>query len=228
MLIVAAVAGLGLVAAAAPAMAGDSPTPTPTITQVGTPPPCQFRCHHRHLLLPQRFDVLINSLGTNRVDARGPVQILGGSDVETGQVLSRFVDTLGNHVNVQHDPLPRPLVDLQTCSVIFDQNDGRWRFNGGDGLFRRAFGFGVFDLRALFSFAPDRWGNCGLRRLSSDQITSLVVSGNPVIKCRQRGLTLEAFSVSVQGAGRATLRLHRPGIFTPTASPTVTETVASG
>jgi len=212
---VAVLATAGLALTAAPALAGNSPTPTPVITE-----------HHHVHLLPQRFDILINNLGTNDVEARGPVQILGGSDVETGFNLSTFADRSGNHVRVWHDGLPTPTVDLATCSVIFDQNDGHWRFVGGDGLFRRAIGFGVFDLRALFSFAPDRWGNCGLRRLSNDQIVNLVSSDNPVVKCRQRGLTLEAFSVSVQGAGRAAIRFHRPGIFSPTATPTVTESTA--
>ena len=231
---VAALATGGLLVTAAPAIAGSTPapTPTPTITQ-------QEGGHHHHFLRPEQWDVnlasdLASGLNVNDVSALGPVQIIGGRDITVSDVLDQFADGNGNDVNVDHPALSLPALDRRVCEAQISQQDQPWRFRGGSGLFRRAFGFGVYNLTADFSFRTFR-GRCSLGNLTPQQVLAIILAGassstasaNTTIAsfCRRHHLPIPVLlssDVFVQGTGVAAVprRLPRP-LVTPT------ETVAA-
>lgn len=239
-LIVAAVAAGGLVVTAAPALAGNTPEPTPTITQT-----CDQGCgHHHRFLRPEQWDVnladdLQSGLSVNDVVALGPVRIIGGRDINVSDVLDQFADSDGNSVNVEHPALSLPVLDLRVCEATIAQQDQPWRFNRGTGLFARAFGFGVYNLNAEFSFLT-RHGRCTLGNLSPRQVLGVILAGaggnsasatqdQITSFCHRHGIptpVLLADDIFVQGTGVAALP-HRIGIFSPTNSPTPTDSVSA-
>ena len=136
----------GMLAYAAPAMAGGVPSPNPSPTQFGGD-------HHRLKLTPEQFDITITNLDpAGDVEAFGPVAMHLGTDTTDNPAVDTFSDGLGDTVNVDHARLPLPVVDLQTCSLVFEQLDAPWRFDGGTGRWTGATGSGVFDLTGLVSF----------------------------------------------------------------------------
>ena len=240
MIFVAILATAGLALTAAPALAGNSPSPsaTPTITQQGG--------GHRHhvRLRPEQWDInladdLQSGLNVNDVTALGPVRIIGGRDINVSDVLDQLADGNGNDVNLDHVALSLPTIDRRVCEAQISQQDQPWRFNGGTGLFRRATGFGVYNLTADFSFLLNRHGRCTLGNLTPQQVLAVIlagaggnsasdVQGQIASFCHRHRIptpTLLADDIFVQGTGVAALP-HRISIFTPTASPT--ETVAAG
>lgn len=200
--------------------------------------------HHHHQLRPEQFDILINSAGggQNQVDAEGPVAIHQGTDTTISNVIDHFNQDNADYVRVWHAPLPTPVVDLRTCSVLFTLTDAPWRFVGGVGQFDGATGFGVFDLQAMFSFNLNRDGRCSLAGLGDDQISNMINSpssssdtsaaamgdSSVVSFCHRHHIpvpVLLADDISVQGTGFASLRQHEPK---PEVTPTETVTTASG
>jgi hypothetical protein len=143
-------------------------------------------------------------------------------------------------VNVDHARLPLPLVDVATCSLVFEQIDAPWRFDGGTGRFQDATGFGVFDLTGLVSFREivkkeGDWGKpkvkCPLDYVSPGQARwSIEHNGEglpePVI-----------FEFGVQATGKAAVREHRRppepcptetiNHFAPTSGPAAEPTVVA-
>jgi hypothetical protein len=205
-----ALAAAGLLAGGTAASAGVTPTPTPLTTS-----PSDH--HHHQRLAPEQFDITITNVNpSGDVEAFGPVAMHLGTDQTNTAFRDTLSDGAGDTVKVDHDELPLPVVDLDTCSLLFIQQHGRWQFDGGTGIWRGATGRGVFDLLGLVSF-EEHHGKCRALEFTSPERARWDIEHNvgpaPVI-----------FSFSVQATGRAAVRPVRPCInhFAPTASPSLT------
>jgi hypothetical protein len=194
-----AVAGLALGTAATAARAGDTPTPEPTVS---TQAP-QFGYH------PVRardwlFDVQqsdIAGLAVDDVEGTGAIPMSRWIDVQLSDNVDRF-QRGPNSVTLWHDGLDLAAltVNRYTCTVTFDQPDGRFRILSGTGT-----GAGLrsvngrFDLTGLISFPlvfkhrhEIGLSVCPLVFLGDGTILRLILAG--------RGLPAPTFTdFSVQG-----------------------------
>ena len=172
----------GLIGGAVPAaLAAPSPAPGP------------------RPLRPEQFtvaQVFINGNEiANDVEATGPVRFTAGRDDQITPVRDVFRQPFtARSVNVLHNPLGVPVVNLRTCSVTIDQN-GLWAFAGGTGRYRNAAGRGVFHLDLVAAWPVAR-GLCPIAALTPVQIQrDLDTSTGPAPSF---------VSVAVVGAGAAT------------------------
>ena len=185
----------GLIGGAVPAaLAGTTPTPADTPAFGGggpTPAPASLR--------PEQFtvaQVFVNGNEiANDVEATGPVRFTAGRDDQITPIRDVFRQPFtARSVNVLHNPLGVPVVNLRTCSVTIDQN-GLWAFAGGTGRYRNAAGRGVFHLDLVAAW-PSVRGLCPIASLTPVQIQrDLDTSTGPAPSF---------VSVAVVGAGAAT------------------------
>jgi hypothetical protein len=163
-----------------------NPTVTPT-NNIALPPP-RFR--------PERFNVLESLIGgvtANYVEARGPVFFHLGRDIQISDTRDVFQSRFfPRSVNVRHTGIGVPTLDTTHCTATLNDN-GRWAFTRGTGLYRNARGFGTFVLRALFHFPG---ATCALVGLTPAQVQADLISGS--------GLPAPDFYVvAVHGQGSA-------------------------
>ena len=173
---------------------------------------------------PEAFDLVVNSVGENNVDAYGPVHGLAGTDTEFAPFFGRWQFPNGDTVNVLHQAEGAPVLDLNTCTALVVIRDGWWRFAGGTGGDAGARGHGLFTEEALFSFAIDRHGRCEFdtRGQMVDRGGSASYGDQPYMRDHGRNLRPVFFSVEVQGTGTASVRHHEdcpPVYVAPTAAP---------
>ena len=165
---------------------GGTPTPEPT-RPVVNPQRCR----------PETFVAQLTALGStvvqNRVIATGPVSGTGSLDLPAQtNTFDRFrLPGLFRAVNVPHDGLAFPNVDLRLCTASVTQV-GLWRFAGGPffSLFRHAIGNGTYQLVGQWVFPRLRSGVCSL----------LFLRGNPILQNRIQPVYT---SIQVWGTGLA-------------------------
>jgi len=210
----------GTATAASASVAGNGP-PTPAPTDGGC-------CHHKAPPRVWQFDLQESQIGAtsvNDVQGFGALAFTGWSVDDQTPNLSRFSNTTGDSVTLWHDSLDLASLseNFQTCTVTFDQPNGRFRLVAGTGIGANLRSVnGRFDLQGMVSFPYinkwQKWGGvqvCPLVFLSGDQIRWIIENG----KGGPHFLPEPTFTdFSVQG--ESLLFRVRPIPFAPTASPT--------
>jgi len=209
-------------------------TPSPAPSQQTQTPQFGYNPHPVHATpVPWQFDLQQSDIGL-----LAPAVPIHVNDVESGNTgilmrnwtdvqLSPTVDRFQrgpNSVTLRHDSLFGAVLteNLRTCTVTLDQPNGRFRIIAGTGtgagLLSRG---GRFDLQAMLSFPlRPRTGVCPLAFVGRYALLRFIILNASV------GLPNPTF-VDVGVQGRADLVRAVPlHIFSPTASPTATDTVA--
>ena len=116
---------------------------------------------HGHGLRPEKFTIKIVNDANGKVKAFGPVHGRG-MDIEsaTSNMQAVFDFGHGNTVNVWHSDVSNaaPKVNLKSCTGTA-YAAGHWKFLGGTGKYKHAFGFGKFKF-ALFIVFNTRHHKC--------------------------------------------------------------------
>jgi hypothetical protein len=224
----AAGAVVALTATTVPSAFAGTPTPEPSVsTNFGTPPPKPVIRVRDWEFDVQQSD--IGGLAVNDVEGRGAIPMSRWTDDQS----SNNVDTFrlgGRFVTLWHDGLDQAAMDVNTytCTVTFDQPNGRFRIlrTGGLGAQLRSVN-GQFDLQGELSFPlvskHVRHGDdsdvsvCPLSFLSRGQILRIILFGG-------RQLPEPVFSdFAVQGRAGVFALPTRP---VPHPTPTKTDTYA--
>jgi len=217
----AAALALGLVTwGATAASAGETPPPTDTPTV--SP---QFGYHPQPRARDWTFDVQqsdIAGLAVDDVEGQGAIPMTRWADIQLSNNVDRF-QRGPNSVTLWHDGLDLASIDVNryTCTVAFNQPDGRFRIIAGTGTGAGLRSLnGRFDLEGLISFplvgGHPRYGHdgglrvCPLAFLSDGRILRLILLG--------RGLPAPTFTdFSVQGRAQVFAVPVRPVPYpTPT------------
>lgn len=130
-----------------------------------------------HGLSPQAFTLFISTDHPDGVvNAFGPVHGRGGTDNQVSNTLDQFVFDRGS-VNVRHSDTSniQPRIDWRSCTASAHAR-GWWRFDGGDGKFRDAAGFGTFKF-AEFIVLKHRHGHCDTNPNDEPKYFQVVVTG---------------------------------------------------
>ena len=143
----------GLAGSALTATAASASTPA------GVPSHSQVAQHHG--LRPEFFTIAFtpaSELGV--VTAFGPVSGRGTDNEAASGTLGVFTFR-GGSVNVHHTDVNNvtPKINLKVCTAtVFAR--GSWRFQGGTGKYRHAFGFGQFTFFQVTKMARHKNGTC--------------------------------------------------------------------
>ncbi len=143
-------------AAVLTAVAGS--TLTATAASAGTMPSQSQSAQHG--LRPQFFTVVFTQAAPDGVvTAFGPVNG-HGTDKQVSNTLDVMTFKKGS-VNVQHTDVSNatPKINLKACTATVSAS-GNWRFQGGTGKYRNAFGFGHFNFFETAKLARDKHGKC--------------------------------------------------------------------
>jgi hypothetical protein len=146
------------VAVAVPAALVGS-TLTATAASAGTTHSQPQAAQHQRLQ-PQFFTIVFTQASPNGVvTAYGPVSGRG-TDNEVSGTLDVFTFKHGS-VNVHHTDVSNvaPKINLKACTATASAS-GSWRFQGGTGKYRNAFGFGQFKFFQFAKLARDKHGKC--------------------------------------------------------------------
>jgi hypothetical protein len=113
---------------------------------------------HGHGLRPEKFTIKIINGADGKVKAFGPVH--GRAvDKEMSDTRAVFDFGHGNTVNVWHSAVSvQPKVDPKSCKATA-YTAGQWKFLGGTGKYKHAFGFGKFKF-FLFAVLKKKDGKC--------------------------------------------------------------------
>jgi hypothetical protein len=211
-------AGLTLAGSTA-AFAGETPSPSPS-QQTQT----VFPGHHHHVRAALwQFDFTganIDGLQLNDVRGTGPIPMTRWQETDNSPFTSTFSNG-PNSVQLLHNRLPLPVINLGTCTATFDQI-GTFRIINGTGTgagFRVVPGTSQFILRGLVSFDQvslrhhHRAAVCPLRFVNPWTLRFLVEHNN----LRIAGQLASLVDFDVQG--NAELVRVRP-VVTPTPTPT--------
>jgi len=208
--------------------------------------------HHRLRPINVEINLVTDYIdGTTLNDAGvlGPGRLrLAGADTTLSPAFDRLSDGV-NGFDIEHgDTLGTGVEDPVVCQIRFTDDDQFWRGFDGLGTYRGLRTFrGLYDLTAVFSFGPDRRGDCSLGDLSVGDAISAVQGGTAaaggVMRGALRGTEDNAIagychrhhlpvpvllnsSVTVQATALASVRhRERPKPYvTPSATPSVTAT----
>ena len=191
---VSGVSALALAAGGTAAYAGVTPAPADPSTDTPATVAPNFGYHPPKVQLRDwQFDLQqsdINALAVNDVEGVGAIPMNRWTDTQLSPNVDRF-SRGGNSVTIWHDALPEPTVELDTCTINFDQNEGDFRIlrGTGTGAGLRSVN-GHFDLRGVISVRNvrvkhDRYGRslatvCPLSFVSTRQILRDVLYNRPL------------------------------------------------
>ncbi len=240
MLVIASFAALALATGAVAASAA---------TTGGTPSPSGCGCHHQQAQLrPIQIELqeaadLADGYSTENALVLGPghLSLLNASDAQNG---AGTVDTFAvsaDSLSVWHPAgLGTATEDLAVCQVRFTDDDQPFKILKGTGDYAGVFGYGLYDLTAVFSFGDNRHGKCSIDGLPLWQVTGLIQSGGQsqgpsntgqvAAYCHRHHISqpvLLTTDVDVQARGLAGVRHHKAPVPYVSPAPTPTATVTT-